>query len=142
MIFTTHNNNIPQIRTLVNVFGGCYVHGDGNLYTDDADGLRASDNQKNFSNPKREENTYRVHLKRGDVLPKTKEELDRLLLNSKNQEILTQRHVKETSQVKNFAVQYDDDVNYPEAEIDYQSFNRSTEQNESKPKRQYNKKSN
>lgn len=124
MIFTTHDQNIPQIKALVNHFGGCYVHGDGNMYSDNADGKYHSDNHKKFCNPKREECTYVAHFKRGDMLPKTKKELDEALMRSKNQEILSQRHITQHSNVRTFAVE-DTDVYQPEGEIDYSQFTRT-----------------
>lgn len=125
MIFKTHKSNIPQIRAVAATFGGCFFHGDGNIYALDNNGnSEESDFRKDFSNDTNEESRYRVKFQRGDVMPKTVDQLNKALMDARNQEILTQRTIKETSKVKTVTVQ-EEDFQDADAEIDYSRFNRS-----------------
>lgn len=126
MLFKTHPSNIAQIRAVVGKFGGCYFHGDGNLYAVDALGNSIdSDFRKDFSNDSNEEARYRVRFMRGDSIPKTVEELNKMLFDSKNQEILTRRAIKDVGHVKTVEVE---DTHYEhvdhDAEVDYSKYDR------------------
>lgn len=84
MIFKTHKENIPQIEAILESFGICYFHGDGNMYAD----KEASDFRKDFSNPKSDETAYRVIFKLGQKIPQTVEDLNKALLEARNGEIM------------------------------------------------------
>lgn len=84
MIFKTHKENIPQIEAILEAFGTCYFHGDGNMYAD----KEASDFRKEFSNPKSDETAYRIVFKKGDKVPQTVEELNKALLDAFNRELM------------------------------------------------------
>jgi len=107
MNFKTVPGNIPQIVAVVNQYGGCYIHADGNLYeTSEARGWqsKASDDRQQYSNPDDMEAKYRVLFKRGDVIPYTVEALNKMLLESKNQEVLKSRKTEEFTHVKTVQV--------------------------------------
>lgn len=124
MIFKTHPANIPQIKAVVAAFGGCYFHGDGNLYALDAQGnSEESDFRKDFSNDTNEESRYRVKFQRGDRIPTSVEELNKALLDSRNQELIAQRNIKQKEGVKTFTVQ-DEHLEDVDEDIDYSRFNR------------------
>lgn len=124
MMFKTHPANIPQIKATIAAFGGCYFHGDGNLYALDAQGQsEESDFRKDFSNDTNNESRYRVKFNRGDKVPNSVEELDKMLLDSKNQELISLRNIRPKEAVKTVTVTEDylDDV---DSDIDYSRFNR------------------
>lgn len=124
MIFKTHKSNIPQIRAVVATFGGCYFHGDGNMYAlDNAGNSEESDFRIGFSNDTNEESRYRVKFSRGDVMPKTIEQLNKALMDARNQEILSKRSIKQSSNVKTVVVQ-EEDFQGADDDIDYSKFDR------------------
>jgi hypothetical protein len=124
MIFKTHALNIPQIRAVVAQFGGCYFHGDGNIYALDNNGNSdESDFRKDYSNDSNEESRYRVKFQRGDKYPKSVEQLNKMLFDAKNQETLAQRSIKQSSNVKTVTVM-DEDFNDEDSEIDYSKYDR------------------
>ena len=95
-MFKLHPANLPQIKATVAAYGTCYIHGDGNLYTTKEE----SDFRKDFSNPDSDESTYRVKFEKGDTIPATIDELETLLLNSKQKERMEEKQVKSYSAVK------------------------------------------
>jgi len=101
MIFKLHKNCLPQIKAVVNTYGVCYVHGDGNLYITQ----EKSDFRKDFSNPSSEESTYRVKFGQGDKIPATVDDLQKMMLESRNQEILNERTQVYNTNVKTFTVE-------------------------------------
>jgi len=124
MIFKTHERNIPQIRAVVAQFGGCYFHGDGNIYSVDNQGnSEESDFRKDYSNDSNEESRYRVKFQRGDKMPRSVEQLNKMLLDARNQEIMSQRSIKQTSHVKTVTVT-PDDFSDEDSEIDYSKYDR------------------
>ena len=96
MIFKTHKENIPQIEAILEAFGTCFFHGDGNMYTKEED----SNFRKEFGNPKTEEGKYRVKFVKGQAIPQTVEELNNALMEARNREILAGQ-----GQVTNSALQ-------------------------------------
>jgi len=108
MIFQTHEKNIPQIEAAANAYGAVFFHGDGNIYPAvNRDGewfSKESNDRLEFSNPKQEEATYRKLFVKGDDMPDSHEELNKALMDAKNQTILHQRVVKESNGVKTFSV--------------------------------------
>ena len=101
MIFKLHQNCLPQIKAVLKEYGVCYIHGDGNLYITQ----EKSDFRKDFSNPSNEESTYRVKFVTGDKIPGNVEELQKMMLENRNQEILKERTNVYTSNVKTFTVE-------------------------------------
>ena len=102
-MFKLHPANLPQIKATVAAYGTCYIHGDGNLYTTKEE----SDFRKDFSNPDSDESTYRVKFEKGDTIPATIDELETLLLNSKQKERMEEKQVKSYSAVKSIVVPVD-----------------------------------
>ena len=106
MIFKLHENCLPQIKAVVKHYGVCFIHGDGNQYvTQDK-----SDFRKDFSNPSSDESTYRVKFVTGDKIPATIEDLQKMMLDNRNQEIVKERTNVYTSNVKTFTVEPDEEV--------------------------------
>ena len=131
MIFKTHASNIPQIRAVVATFGGCYFHGDGNIYAVDNNGnSEESDFRKDFSNDTNEESRYRVKFQRGDRIQKTVEQLNKALMDAKTQEVLAKRSITQTSNVRTFEVTSEDEglsdseISDTDSEVDYSKFDR------------------
>jgi hypothetical protein len=106
MIFKTTAANLPQIKAVVDTFGICYVHGDGNMYTTEG----PSNFRKDFSNPKQEESKYRVIFKKGDAIPATVDALNEALMASRNKEILAERETKIVSPVQTITVPEPEDA--------------------------------
>lgn len=124
MIFKTHESNIAQIRAVVAQFGGCFFHGDGNLYALDNNGnSEESLFRVEFSNDTNEESRYRVKFQRGNKIPRTVEQLNKALLDAKNQEIMAKRTITQSSNVKTVVVQ-DEDFTDADAEVDYEKYDR------------------
>jgi hypothetical protein len=82
MFFKTVEANIEQIKAVVDSFGKCYFHGDGNLYDNEAD----SDFRKNFSNPgvngATSPSAYRVLFTNKSQVPESVEEINAMLTQS------------------------------------------------------------
>lgn len=112
MIFKTHKNHIPQLKAHIKQHGATYFHGDGNIYRAGTEDLkRHSDNNATYSNQNQEEAKYRVLLTSADQVPDTVEELNKLLLNAKNEEIMNERKPDANSTVANFHVELEDEDN-------------------------------
>ena len=112
-MFKLHPANIPQIKATVAAFGVCYFHGDRNLFSTE----RESNFRKNFSNPDMDDSSYRVKFEKGDKIPSTIEELEKMLLASKNKERADERTIKETSSVKTIKVEAEEEPEIIEPEI-------------------------
>lgn len=104
-MFALHKNNLAQIRAIVEAYGSCTIHGCGNMYVD----KESSDLRVDFSNPGSDEATYRVTFKKGDKIPDTIEELERMLFEAKNKETRESREIKETTNVKTIVVPVEND---------------------------------
>ncbi len=133
MELRTHEKNIPVIRACVAAYGEVWVHGDGNVfpvYVHNPLEPTIQDESKNHAenfNRGYEEASYRVKISNKNM-PKSKAELDRLLMNGKMQEeMLKKQALNTTSKVTN--IQVDDshfggDVAEPAGEIDYSKYKR------------------
>jgi len=108
-MFKLHPANIPQIKATVAAYGTCYIHGDGNLYTTQQE----SDFRKDFSNPDSDESTYRVKFEKGDKVPATIDELEKMLLDSKQKERMEEKQVKLYSAVKSITVPAEETTEAP-----------------------------
>jgi hypothetical protein len=100
MLFKTNKNNIAQIKAVIESFGQCYFHGDGNLYADE----KESDFRKDFSNPKNDAATYRVKFTAVSQVPETLDELNNALLKARNNEVIQSAKPKEVAMVKTITV--------------------------------------
>lgn len=114
MIFKTHEANIAQIKGALKAFDAIYFHGDGNIYPalKQLDGeyfSKASNDRQTFANPNQEEATYRTLFKKGEEVPKSVDELNKVLMDSKNQDILTKRTIKEAAGITTFSADSDDE---------------------------------
>lgn len=125
MLFKTHTSNIPQIRATIATHGGCYFHGSGDMYALDANGNSEESNfRKDYSNDTNEESRYRKKFMRGDKLPKTVEELNKMLMDSRNQEIMAVRNITDSAaKIKTVTVE-EADFQDGDAEIDYSKYDR------------------
>lgn len=118
MIFKTHEANLPQIKAAVNAYDAIYFHGDGNIYpaVKQLNGdyfSKESNDRQTFANPNQEEASYRKLFKKGDTVPTSVEALNKSLMDSKNQDILHQRVIKETASIKTFSVDAEEKVLAP-----------------------------
>lgn len=100
-MFKTHINNIHGLRAAVNHFGKIWFHGDGNMYHE----KHWSDNAKDFSNDPQGASTYRVEFNKGDKIPSTVEELNKMLMAAKNREAVEAATPKEVSGLATFKVE-------------------------------------
>lgn len=109
MIFQTHEANIPQIKAAIKAYDAVFFHGDGNIYPAvKKDGewfSKESNDRQQFANPKQEEATYRKLFTSTSKIPGNVEELNKALMDSKNQDILHQRVIKEAAGIKTFSVE-------------------------------------
>jgi hypothetical protein len=99
-MFKTHLTNIAQIQAIVAAFGVCFFHGDGNMYDEE----KHSDFRKDFSNPKNEASGYRVKFTATSKLPGSVEELDKMLMDSRTQEVIEKSKPASVSAVKTVTV--------------------------------------
>jgi hypothetical protein len=104
-MFKTHQKNIPQIKAAIIAYGEVWVHGCGNMYANDEKGKKASDDRQKYSNPDSEEATYRILFTDVKQVPATKEALDKKLMASRNQEMITDRANKVSTGVKTIRVE-------------------------------------
>ena len=100
-MFNTHPNNIHGIKAAVSAYGDIWFHGDGNIYHKKED----SDFRKEFSNDRDGAQTYRINFKKGDSIPSTTEELNKLLLQSKTKEVAEAARPKEVAGISTFKVE-------------------------------------
>jgi hypothetical protein len=128
MPLRTHENNIPQIRAAVGHFGEVWVHGSGDIYQYNPNEPDVQDNSKNHMenfNRGFEENSFRVRINASNM-PKSKAELDRLLMQAKNQdEILKSQSSVSKSRVTNIPVNdshFSADYVEPAGDIDYSKY--------------------
>jgi hypothetical protein len=80
-----------HVRATLDQLGPCWLHGDGNIYLANEEGIRSSETRKEFSNERQSEATYRVKFNNSSELPGTVEELHALLEKSKRAEELKAR---------------------------------------------------
>ena len=113
-MFNLHANNIHGIEAATNAFGEIWFHGDGNIYHKKED----SDFRKDFSNGSDSPATYRKHFKKGDTLPTNVEDLTKVLLNSKTQEVIEASKPKEVSGIATFNVSIPSGVQEAKADAD------------------------
>lgn len=100
-MFNTSEQNIPQIKAAIKTYNKVWFHGCGNLY----DNQEASDFRQKFTNPSNEASVYRVVFDDVRLVPKTKKELDELLLKSRSQEIVTEKMPKVSQGIKTLKVE-------------------------------------
>lgn len=130
MLFKTHEANIPQIRAAVRAYDQVWVHGSGDIFPK-FNAATAEKGDQDYSkihfenyNKGREEMGYRVLITKANM-PNNKTELDRLLLRSKEQEVLSSRKSEQNTKVKNLAVtdaDYGNDKVAEDAVIDYSKY--------------------
>jgi hypothetical protein len=104
-MFKTHKNNIHGIKGAVKHYGKIYFHGDGNIYHQKED----SDFAKDFSNNSDDAKTYRVCFTKGDDIPDTVEELNKMLMKAKAKDIVESQQPKEATSVPTFSVDIPED---------------------------------
>jgi hypothetical protein len=113
-MFKTRQTNIPQIKAVINEYGQCWFHGCGNIYVD----KKESDFRKEFTNPNSEESVYRIHFTSISQVPSTVEDLDKLLLASRNKEMIEEKRPKSVTGVKTISVPTEETfVNDEDAEL-------------------------
>jgi hypothetical protein len=108
-MFKTSQANIPQIKATIKAFRECWFHGCGNIYADQA----ASDFRQKFTNPNSEESTYRIHFTSVSQVPGTTEELNKMLMASRNQEMIQEKMPKLSQGIKTISVEDDEPVKQP-----------------------------
>lgn len=106
MIFRTHQKNLAQIKAAIRAFNVAYFHGDGNIYTE----LAKSDHHKNFTNPDREEAGYRLKFTDVNEVPNSVEQLNKMLMDSKNKETLQERQSTVSNGVQTFKVDEEEEL--------------------------------
>lgn len=117
-IFKTHKAHINEIKGAIRFHNApVYFHGDGNIYpvtpTNLEQGqMNPSDFRLKNSNPKKEEATYRVKFNSIAEVPGTVEEINDLLIKSKEKERQEQQKVTVSGGVQNFAA-YEDEPEEP-----------------------------
>ena len=105
-IFKIHKVHFKQIAKIVEKFGVCWYHGDGNMYTKEKD----TNFRKDFSNPGKEESRYRVCFKTGDHIPETVGQMEKLLQASYQKERAVERE-KEKSKTSLEFIDMGDEAN-------------------------------
>jgi len=133
MEFRTHEKNIQVIRACVEAYNEVWVHGDGNVFPvyvyNPLESTQQDESKNHAENYNRgsEEASYRVKINRTNM-PKSKAELDRLLMNSKMQdEMLKKQAANSPSKVMSIQVNdshFGGDVVEPSGEIDYSKYKR------------------
>lgn len=98
-MFSINNQNLKHVEQAVNHFGEIWFHGDGNIYHKKED----SDFRKDFSNDPVGHHTYRLHIKKGDKIPATVEEMNKALLSAKSKEVAESSISKEVSGIATFS---------------------------------------
>ena len=104
MIFKVNSVVLDQIKATVDQHGICYVHGTGQFYVD----KKRSDDHKEYSDPDIKEADYRLVFKKGDRIPDTVEEIEKMFFAAKQQETIDSR---KTPEAKNTTI-----VNMPKVE--------------------------
>lgn len=99
-MFKTTQANIPQIKATIKVYGQCWFHGCGNIYDNES----ASNFRQKFSNPNSEESIYRIHFISVSQVPTTVEELNKMLMASRSQEIVKEKMPKTAQEIKTISV--------------------------------------
>ena len=113
-MFKTSHANIAQIKATIGAYGECWFHGCGNIYV----GKSESDFRKDFTNPNSEESVYRVHFTNAGQVPGNVEDLNKLLMQSRNQEMIQEKIPKHVSSVKTISVpQTESKIDDEEAEL-------------------------
>jgi hypothetical protein len=112
-MFKTSQANIAQIKATITAYGECWFHGCGNIYV----GKSESDFRKDFTNPNSEESVYRVHFTNAGQVPSNVEDLNKLLMQSRNQEMIQEKIPKHVSSVKTISVPRTDNNVDDEAEL-------------------------
>lgn len=107
-MFKTTQANIPQIKATIKKFGECWFHGCGNIY----DKIEASNFRQKFTNPNSEESVYRIHFTSTNQVPTTVEELNKMLMASRNQEMVKEKMPKMAQDVKTISVDDDEEEEF------------------------------
>ena len=124
--FRTHPNNIADIRAAVRVFGAIMFHADGNIFAQDKKGTWLySDNQQKYTNEANKAAKYRIMFNAQSIMPKTKEHLDKMLIDAYNQELSVKATVASqgTGRVQSFTATQDDFFE-PDADINFEEIDR------------------
>ena len=86
MFFNIHLVNLKQVRAVVQKYGVCWFHGDGNFYRDEVN----SNFRKGFTNPGRDNSlpsaAYRVKFTNVDDVPNTIQAMEKRLYAAKMEE--------------------------------------------------------
>lgn len=133
MELRTHEKNIPVIVACVEAYNEVWVHGDGNIFPvyvhNPLDTTLQDESKIHSENYNRgyEEASYRVKINKTNM-PKSKAELDRLLVNGKMQEEMLKKQALNTpSKILNIQVNdshFGGDVSEPAGDIDYSKYKR------------------
>jgi hypothetical protein len=103
-MFKTTKENIPQIKATIKAYSECWFHGCGNIYAEQS----ASDFRQKFTNPNSEESTYRIHFTSINQVPDTVEQLNKMLMTSRSQEIVKEKMPKASQTIKTISVEQDE----------------------------------
>jgi hypothetical protein len=98
-----HPFNLKHLKAVVKQYGAAWIHGDGNIYHTE----KLSNDAQQFVNTQFSPPTYRVKYILHDELPKTIEELEKALQDSKTMEIKDEKKQVETKALP--IVQIEDD---------------------------------
>lgn len=77
-----HPHNLKQLAAIVDTFGECWIHGDGNMFVK----AEHSDFRQEYSNPEQDESKYRAHFKKGDPLPASVDSLEKIMQRTRQVE--------------------------------------------------------
>ena len=132
MFFKIVQANIPQIKATIAKYGECWFHGCGNIYSK----KYPSDLRKDFTNPNSEEATYRIHFTSLNQVPDSVEQLTKLLLTSRNQEMIAERAPRVTHNIDTITVEETPIVSTPPVELNSEDleFQRLLKEEEEKAK--------
>lgn len=109
-MFKTNDKNIPQIKAVIKKYGECWFHGCGNIYID----KQASDFRQNFTNPNSEESIYRIHFTNISQVPTDTEQLNKLLMSSRNKEMIEAKMNKVSHSVSTIEVEEEAEIEGPQ----------------------------
>lgn len=103
-MFNLHPHNIKQVAAVVNKFGVCYVHGDGNMFKNE----EASLFRREFCNPDAEDSKNWVKLEKGGLIPTSVDQLEKMIQVNMQKE-KKKKKAENTNKTKIDTINVDDD---------------------------------
>lgn len=115
-MFKTVQANIPQLKATLKAHPECWFHGCGNIYVKKSD----SDFRQSFTNPNSEEAVYRIHFTSVSQVPAKLEDLNKMLMSARSQELVTEKMPKTSQSITTIRVEDDSEAELSAEELEYQ----------------------